>query len=163
MADLLFNGQTTQDEWTVVEDEQTIAGNSPAIVSWARWLDQKDDLLANCSSVGVAIPNDLDVATSGSALMDAALVSIDFPAFSDGRGYSQARLLRERFGYQGQIRATGDVLADQAFYMFRCGFDALIPRDDQDMAQMAASWKDFSLAYQPAACAPENMGWQGAA
>ncbi len=64
-------------------------------------------------------------------LLDAPLIAIDFPKFTDGRGYSIARLLRERYGYAGQIRAVGDVLIDQLFYMSRCGFNAFLLRKDQ--------------------------------
>lgn len=160
MGDLLLNGQTATDDWQIIDDDSAIPAGGKVIIGWDRWKAEATSLASTDAEIGVAIPNDLDVAAEGGKLVDANMISIDFPAFSDGRGYSQARLLRERFSFKGQIRATGDVLADQAYYMFRCGFDALVPRHDQEMPQMAQSWKDFNLAYQPATCAPEKMGWQ---
>ncbi|MGB5063692.1 MAG: DUF934 domain-containing protein, partial [Candidatus Competibacter sp.] len=76
------------------------------------------------------------------------------PKFSDGRAYSQARLLRERHGYRGEIRAVGDVLRDQLFFMARCGFDAFEPRADRSLEDALAAFGDFSASYQPAADQP---------
>ena len=72
-----------------------------------------------------------------------------FPKFTDGRGYSIARLLR-RLGWKGELRAVGDVLRDQLFYMTRCGFDAFALRDDQDAQVALTAFSDFSTPYQPA-------------
>jgi uncharacterized protein (DUF934 family) len=77
-----------------------------------------------------------------------ALVAVDFPKFSDGRGFSIARLLRERYDYQGEIRAVGDVLRDQLLYMKRTGFDAYALREDQDLESSLSAFGDFSDAYQ---------------
>ncbi len=79
-----------------------------------------------------------------------ALVAIRFPVFTDGRGYSLARELRERHGWRGELRATGDVLRDQLFYLARCGFDTFDLRDDQDADAALAAFGDFSEAYQAA-------------
>ena len=77
-----------------------------------------------------------------------ALVAVHFPKFSDGRGLSTARLLRERYGYEGEVRAVGDVLRDQLPFLERCGFDAFALRDDQDPVAALAAFADLSDAYQ---------------
>ena len=90
-------------------------------------------------------------------LLGAPLIAIDFPKFTDGRGYSLARLLRERYGYQGQIRAVGDVLIDQLYYMSRCGFDAFWLREDQIVEDALNALDTFSLSYQPGTDTPEPL------
>jgi uncharacterized protein (DUF934 family) len=80
-----------------------------------------------------------------------ARIAIYFPKFTDGRGYSLAAILRTRLGWTGEIRAVGDVLRDQLFYMARCGFDAMELRDDQDPDACVAAVADFSDVYQTAA------------
>jgi len=77
-----------------------------------------------------------------------AVIAIDFPQFTDGRGYSHARLLRERFGYAGELRAIGDVGRDQLYYLAQCGFDAFAIPDGRDAAAAIAAFADFSDGYQ---------------
>ena len=78
----------------------------------------------------------------------ASAIAVDFPAFTDGRGYTIARLLRERYGYTGEIRAVGDVLVDQLDYMRRCGFSAMALRDDQHPEDALRALNAFSVRYQ---------------
>jgi uncharacterized protein (DUF934 family) len=78
------------------------------------------------------------------------MVAVHFPKFNDGRGYSSARLLRERLGFAGELRAVGDVLRDQLFLLARCGFDSFALRADQDPASALSAFKDFSVRYQAA-------------
>ena len=75
-------------------------------------------------------------------------IAINFPVFSDGRGYSYARELRDTHGYKGEIRAVGDVLKDQLFFLKRCGFNAFAPREDRDIEVALASLQDFTDSYQ---------------
>jgi uncharacterized protein (DUF934 family) len=83
------------------------------------------------------------------ARLDAVMrVEVNFPSFTDGRGYSIARLLRERYGYRGELRAVGDVQRDQLFYLARCGFDAFLLREGEDAGAALAALGDFSEAYQ---------------
>jgi uncharacterized protein (DUF934 family) len=77
-------------------------------------------------------------------------VAINFPKFGDGRGYTKARLLRERFAYKGEVRAVGEVLGDQLFYMARCGFDAFALVDGKDTQAALRCLQDFSVTYQAA-------------
>ncbi len=86
-----------------------------------------------------------------------ARVEVNFPKFTDGRGYSIARLLRERYGYRGELRAVGDVLRDQIYYLSRCGFDAFLLREDQDAEEALPACNDFSEAYQASVERPEPL------
>jgi uncharacterized protein (DUF934 family) len=89
-----------------------------------------------------------DPAAIANRLGAASRVEVNFPSFTDGRGYSTARLLRERFGYRGELRAVGDVQRDQLFNLGRCGFDAFLLKKDDDAADALAALNDFSEAYQ---------------
>jgi uncharacterized protein (DUF934 family) len=98
-----------------------------------------------------------DPAGVADRLAGAARVEVNFPAFADGRGYSIARLLRERYGYQGELRAVGDVLRDQIFYLSRVGFDAFLLREDQDAEEALAALHDFSEVYQASVERPQPL------
>lgn len=89
-----------------------------------------------------------DPAAFAHRLDRAARVEVSFPSLADGRGYSIARLLRERLGYRGELRAVGDVQRDQIFYLSRVGFDAFLLRDGEDAEGALAALEDFSEAYQ---------------
>ncbi len=78
------------------------------------------------------------------------MIAIEFPIYRDGRGYSQARILRDRYSYEGELRAVGDVLKDQMFYLHRVGFNAFEVRADRSIEDALKSLKDFSVTYQPA-------------
>jgi uncharacterized protein (DUF934 family) len=87
----------------------------------------------------------------------AVMIGVNFPKFTDGRSYSSARLLRERYGYGGEIRALGDVLQDQLFYMQRCGIDAYALRADKDIEKALAGLSVFSETYQAAVDQPQPL------
>ena len=101
-------------------------------------------------------PHD-DPAAHACRLAGAARVEVNFPKFSDGRGYSIARLLRERHGYTGELRAVGDVQRDQLFYLSRVGFDAFLLREGEDAAAALAALADFSEAYQASVERPQPL------
>jgi uncharacterized protein (DUF934 family) len=98
-----------------------------------------------------------DPAALAGRLAAAARVEVNFPSFTDGRGYSLARLLRERHGYQGELRAVGDVQRDQLFYLQRCGFDAFLLREGEDAGEALGAFHDFSEAYQASVERPEPL------
>jgi uncharacterized protein (DUF934 family) len=89
-----------------------------------------------------------DPASIADRLPGAAWVEVSFPKFGDGRGYSLARLLRERYGYRGELRAVGQVTRDNLQYLERCGFDAFLLRDGEDPREALRGFEDFSAAYQ---------------
>lgn len=101
-------------------------------------------------------PHD-DPAAVAARLAAAARVDVHFPRFTDGRGYSIARLLRERFGYRGELRAVGDVRRDQLFYLSRVGFDAFLLPEGEDGEAALAALRDFSEAYQASVDRPQPL------
>ena len=101
-------------------------------------------------------PHD-DPAAFAAGLDDVTRVEVNFPSFTDGRGYSIARLLRERHGYGGELRAVGDVQRDQVFYLARCGFDAFQLREGEDAEAALAALGDFSEAYQASVERPQPL------
>ncbi|MEX0638431.1 MAG: DUF934 domain-containing protein [Burkholderiales bacterium] len=84
-------------------------------------------------------------------------IAVRFPAFGDGRGYSIARLLRERYGYRGELRAIGEVARDHLYFMAQCGFDAFQLREGEDPREALAAFDDFSEAYQASAARPQPL------
>jgi uncharacterized protein (DUF934 family) len=101
--------------------------------------------------VGLRIDGDLDPDRVAPWLDRADLVEIRFPAFTDGRGFSLARALRQRCGYRGILRASGDILLDQLQFLMRCGFDQFLLRDSESIETARQALRTFTLAYQPAA------------
>src|SRR3990167_4049287 len=118
------------------------------------WALRRDDLLERRGRLGLRLEADDEVAEVASDLEHFALVAVDFPKFGDGRGYSTARLLRERYGYKGELRAVGEVLRDQLQFLEMCGFDAYALRDDQDAEEALRAFADFSEAYQASVTQP---------
>jgi uncharacterized protein (DUF934 family) len=120
------------------------------LVPLALWRLRRDDLLDRAERVGVQLDAGDDPAAIAADLDRLALVAIDFPTFSDGRGFSAARLLRSRYGYRGELRAVGDVARDQLASLERCGFDAFELRDGEKVDDALAALREVSVAYQPA-------------
>ena len=102
-------------------------------------------------ALGVRLSPSDDPAILAGDLEKLALIAIEFPAFADGRGYSAATLLRERYRYKGELRAVGDILRDQIFLLSRVGFTTFALRDDQNVEDALAAFNDFSSYYQHAA------------
>ena len=100
------------------------------------------------------LPSDADLAEIADDLSHLALVAIEFPKFTDGRGYTLARLLRERHGFTGEVRAVGQVLRDQLFYLARCGFNAFELAAGKDLDAALHGFRDFAAGYQAAADEP---------
>lgn len=98
-----------------------------------------------------------DPAKFADRLRQVSRIEVNFPSFTDGRGYSIARLLRERHGYDGELRAVGDVQRDQLFYLARCGFDAFLLRKDADAEDALTAFNDFSEAYQASVERPQPL------
>jgi len=119
------------------------------IVPLAIWNEQRSQATQRSGRNGVLLENTDDPRALAVDFGKLALIAVRFPKFTDGRGYSIARLLR-RLGWKGELRAVGDVLRDQLFYMTRCGFDACELRADQDAQAALTAFSDFSAPYQPA-------------
>ena len=138
-----------EDAFTEVADDQDIPAGD-VIVSLKRFMAEGDQLLAG-RAVGVRVESDQAVEDLAYDLPRIVVVALSFPKFLDGRAYSSARLLRERYGYKGQIRAVGEVLREQALLMVRCGFDAFAPTDGSDPETWAAAAHRYRHVYQRAA------------
>ncbi|MDB5853234.1 MAG: hypothetical protein JWR22_1275 [Herminiimonas sp.] len=159
MREIIKDRTVVQDDWNVLklEEEQSPdtveVPDGRTIVPLTVWFAQRETLLARLREHGdIAVwfasderPEALkeDVGLFG-------LVAVDFPKFADGRGYSIAYNLRLRHGYTGELRAIGDVLRDQLFYMQRVGFDSFATRPDRNIHDALKGLTDFSEAYQTA-------------
>ena len=156
MTTIIKNRKAVTDDFTVIrlaEGETAESVSLPAgplLVPLAVWNARKAELQARGTPVGVW----LDVTEGPEAIaseLDAfAVIGVNFPKFTDGRGYSTARLLRERYSYSGELRAIGDVLHDQLFLMARCGFDAFALKDGKDVAKAVNAFETFKTPYQAA-------------
>jgi len=148
---LVENAQIVQDRYHYVGNEEPIPERVPVIVPAQRFLANTDALIRRDGSLGVLWPNDRRIAELAPWLGHLALVALQFPKFRDGRAYSQARLLRETYGFRGTLRATGDVLRDQFHFLIRAGFDSFEVKKPADAAAFAQAASRYSVVYQPSA------------
>ncbi len=151
MRKIIKNRQIVQDDWQVLklqegETPETVAAPAKSIVPLAVW--QAQPALHARADVGVWIASDERPEALKGVVNQLPVIAVDFPKFADGRGYSIAYNLRARLGYTGELRAIGDVLRDQLFYMQRVGFDAFATRPDRSIEDALKGLSDFSEPYQ---------------
>ena len=146
---LVKNGKIAADIFVHVPDGAEMPEGGAVLVSAARFLEDPEALLERVGELGVIWPNNRDLDDLLPYLDRLAAVALVFPSFRDGRAYSQARLLRERHGYGGELRATGQVLRDQFLFMLRAGFDTLEVKKESDAEAFALTAKRYSVFYQP--------------
>ena len=141
------------DDWSVLKLDEGQAAETvevpegKIIVPLGVWLAQRD-ALASRAALGVWLAPDESASSIKDDLQRFAVIAIDFPKFTDGRGYSIAYNLRKRLGWTGELRAIGDVLRDQLFQMARCGFDAYATRQDRSIHDAVKGLSVFSETYQ---------------
>ncbi len=151
---IIKNNTIVQDDWLVLRPAKGAAPATVAvpegkiIVPLKVWQVQKQALNKR-SDIGVWLASDERPEELKNDLDRLKVIAVDFPRFADGRGYSIAFLLRSRLGYRGELRAIGDVLRDQLFYLSRVGFDAFAPRPDRSIEDALKGLSDFSIKYQP--------------
>lgn len=155
MAILIKDRKIATDSWQLLRDAAdgapaTVPATGDVIVPLRRWLESREMLSTRPGRIGVLLNGNDDPADIAEDLRLFGIVAVDFPRFTDGRGYSIARLLRERYGWRGELRAVGDIQRDQLFYLARCGFDAYVLRDGEDSAVALEAFDDFSERYQGA-------------
>lgn len=138
------------DAFTHVADDQDLPPGD-VIISLTRFQADGERLLGEGRSVGVRLEAAEEAEALAYDLPRLAVVALAFPKFRDGRHYSNARVLRERFGFKGEVRAVGDVLREQAGFMVRCGIDAFEPADGSTPEQWEHVTRRFRHVYQPAA------------
>ncbi len=156
MQPLIKKGALVADDWRLLAKDTDSITELPAeniIVPLELWLQHKPELQQR-EAIGVWLDSDQPPRLLEGDIENLGLIAINFPLFSDGRGYSYVRELREHYHYQREIRAIGDVLPDQLFYLRRCGFDAFQLRSDKDAEAAMASFNDFSESYQAAVDQP---------
>ena len=146
---LVKNGTIATDIFVHVPDGAELPGDGAVLVTAARFLGGPEELLRRAGRLGVIWPNNRDVDDLVPFLDRLAVVALVFPTFRDGRAYSQARLLRERHGYDGELRAAGQVLRDQFVFMLRAGFNAFEVKKQSDAEAFAVTSKRYSVFYQP--------------
>ncbi len=146
---LLKNAEVIEDPYTRVPGDDELPGEGAVLVDLARWESDREALIARDSAVGVRLESSQAPAAIAGDLDQIALIALDFPAFTDGRAYSYARLLRERHGYRGEVRAVGDVALEQLHFMDRAGFDAFELGSDQPLEDWLTAQSDMKLWYQP--------------
>jgi uncharacterized protein (DUF934 family) len=146
---LVKAGRIVEDRFTRVLDDAPVPEGVPVMLPAARLLADARELVLRQAPVGVIWPNDRRIAELVPYLDWIALVALVFPTFKDGRAYSQARLLRERHGFRGELRATGQVLRDQLLFLQRAGFDSFEVTKDADASHFAEAIQRYSVFYQP--------------
>src|SRR5580704_8595255 len=146
---LVKGGNIVPDQFVRVADGAEPPADGAILVSATRFLENPEALFARTGKIGVIWPNNRDVDDLVPYLDRLALIALVFPTFRDGRAYSQARLLRERHLYRGELRATGQVLRDQFVFMLRAGFDAFEVKKASDADAFVLTAKRYSVFYQP--------------
>ena len=162
MQKLISKDAPLDNHWTVLkvatgpEILQAVPGKNFVVPLqfWKLYREQLDDYSGN---IAVWLDSDEQADQIGAELHALPLIALNFPVFSDGRSYSNARELRQRYGYKGEIRAIGDVLRDQLYYMAQCGFDTFEIRHDQDIDACLGAFADFETGYQSTVAEPTPL------
>ncbi|MES2771864.1 MAG: DUF934 domain-containing protein [Pseudomonadota bacterium] len=160
MAKLIRDQHIVDDDWQLlrlaegVSAEQQPLPSTPTLLPLSLWQLHKTKLQTCGQPLGIWLDSHEAVETIADALPILSVVALNFPKFTDGRAYSSARLLRERYHYQGEIRAIGDVLIDQLFYLKRCGINAFSLRPDQDLTLALQRFATIREQYQGAVDQP---------
>ena len=147
---LLRQDGVVEDQWRHLDDGEPIPDGEPATVSLHRWARERDRLYRRNGPIGLRLPNDATPTDLAQDIERFELITLAFPRFTDGRAYSQARLLRTRLKYRRELRATGNVLRDQLLLMRRCGIDAFEVGERAVAENWINSFGDFDIFYQPA-------------
>jgi len=146
---LLKNGRISEDAWLPVGDDAPLPADGAILISLDRFKAEPNRFFGRNATLGVRLKNTDDVRALADHVGRLSLIVLDFPKYTDGRAYSQARILREELGYAGELRASGNVLLDQLLFMQRCGFDAFeMARPDAELAWRKAV-SAFGVFNQP--------------
>ncbi|ROL74109.1 DUF934 domain-containing protein [Pseudomonas vranovensis] len=160
MQRIIKNNQIVDETWHLLPKDfniDEVTNCDDYIVPLQLWREHGHMLKARDGGLGVWLDADEEAEEIGEVANHFQVIALNFPAFTDGRNYSNARLLRDRYKFTGELRAIGDVLRDQLFYMKRCGFDAFALRADKDPVEALKSLQDFSVTYQAATDEPQPL------
>ncbi|MBP54875.1 DUF934 domain-containing protein [Marinobacter sp.] len=161
MPDVITSdGSIRPDDWVVVprpaDGESLDIPEQPALIPADLWLAGKEHF-EDRDDIGVWLDSHEEPEILAGVVNELPVIAVNFPKFSDGRGYSIARLLRERLSYRNELRAVGDVLLDQLQFMKRCGFDTYVLRADKDINKAARCLNFFTQGYQAATDTDEPL------
>ncbi|MGY6275857.1 DUF934 domain-containing protein [Methylomonas sp. MgM2] len=146
---IIKDQRITENTWTFIADDSPLA-NGDITVTLDRWTRDKEQLLKHESQVGVRLmPGDNIDILNKEDFNAIKLIELDFPVFADGRLFSLASLIRSKHGYHGEIRAVGNYMTDQVFYLHRVGVDAFELSETKDIERVLSALNDFSVCYQP--------------
>ncbi len=148
---LIKDGKLVDDTFVYIDDDATLPADGAVIVNLERWQSSREELLQRDEPVGVRLRSDQPPELIGAGLDKLAVVALEFPGFRDGRAYSYARLLREKYDYRGELRAVGDVHLEQLHFMVRTGIDAFEIHSEDPKGDFEIAATDFSVWYQPTA------------
>lgn len=147
---LVRHNRIERDEWRALPSDGIAPDIGDIVVSLERWHGDRHLLLNRKGRLGIELRSDDDPAPLQHDLRHFSLIVLHYTSFVDGRHYSNAKLLRDRYGFTGELRASGELLRDQLFYLNRCGFDAYLLDDSADIDDFLHGLDDFSLCYQGA-------------
>jgi uncharacterized protein (DUF934 family) len=146
---LVKAGRVIEDRFVRILDDAALPEGLSLLVPAARFLADSSDFVTRTAPTGVLWPNNRKISELAPYLDRLALVGLNFLNFRDGRAYSQARQLRETYGFRGEVRAIGEVLRDQFLFLIRAGFDAFEVKKESDAGAFAAAAARYSVYYQP--------------
>lgn len=145
---IIKDQQIINDALTYIADDEALPAQGDISVSLQRWKEDQDSLLSRPSKVGVRLTASDEVSELAQSLNKLKIVELDFAVYTDGRAFSQARLLRQRYHYQGEIRAVGNFMVDQVHYLWRVGVNAFQLNKAEQLPLALELLKDFSVTYQ---------------
>jgi uncharacterized protein (DUF934 family) len=157
MPQLLKDKRVIDDTWTVLDTDSQSLPDGDILLTYNQWQTFSERLESHSGQIGVVIEGNTEIEDIIEPLLKLPLIAINFPKFADGRGFSLATLLRERYSFKGEIRAVGGFIRDQLYLLSRCGFNAFKFSDNTDLSEAAKSLEDFSETYQVSANQEEPL------
>src|SRR5690606_12249347 len=151
---IIKDGAVVQDRWITVAADAADVPEGDVILPLSLWRAREAEFVGRNSRIGIQLEPGDHPSEIADELDRFDVIVYHFPTFRDGRAYSHARLLRARYGFKGELRASGDVLREQIFFMARCGFNAFTIKDGKKPDDLLAGLKDFTVTYQNAADTP---------
>ena len=148
---LIKHGKLVDDVWVTIENATDFSSTEHQIIPFEIWEENAQTLRGSKTSLGIHLSTDQPPSLIEDDLELFKLVALEFPKFTDGRAYSHARILRERYRYGGELRAVGNVLRDQLMFMLRCGFDAFEVQNSEPLQAWREAMDEINVWYQPTA------------
>ena len=157
MPQLLKDKRVIDDTWTIPDTDSQSLPDGDILLTYSQWQTFSEQLESHSGQIGVVIEGNAEIEDIIDPLLKLPLIAINFPKFADGRGFSLATLLRERYNFNGEIRAVGGFIRDQLYLLSRCGFNAFKFSEDTDLSEAAKSLEDFTETYQVSANQEEPL------